>query len=1059
MDELKRIDELKKLSYISEKHNVLYSELFLKDENGQTFLDYIIKQNITIVDKNLLKEISKNYEMLYFMFSNNYYIDEFDNIDLLFEKKYDKTLVELIFEKKPYELRNMSLDIIYRLFEKTQEEYPINRLLEIDEYNCKELIKKINNLDTLYSCFKDIGRLDLLKYANENCLMNQTLNNETILENLINMNVNINDITDDKSFRIAKILYDNKQYEALLKMDCQILMNYPHGSNNYLELLIQKYQNGENIPFDKMEPKSENNKIAAEVNMILLKNNINYRKPSPFILINPFDFYNKKPILFYMLDIDKNIVLENFNNEDLLNTLKSYLEHSKNFQKKELENLNIDELLKLFPQKEQFEQALIEGKITSIDRDTFYSNCLLEPMDNGITPYEYALINNIPIKIATYPSFNEILLLVKYQKYINMVDEKTLYEEISPNKKLIDYLMENNYYNTIKYSCKKDLRIIDYCIKYNRFDIINDDILNELFVISNNHFLGEKLLNNPNFQEALDSFKLPKKKLLKMYHLGYKKMLVNASEDLLLSKVNDNIILNDLLDSDITPTFYGYDFQSLETLDILLKHNRLDLLYNAKLQLLMNYPTKENNYLQLLIDEYKKGTNVNFEKMRFKYDNNEEVARCYIQMTRNGLYGFLDNLEEDDLIKKDENNNSLLYYLINLDKDLTLNKIIRNSLKKKESIFTELKMLGIDEALLNLSYDKFNCSEICLNIYNDEYAQNISSPVEQLLNELKILFEKDEKSDMNIINALITSYRYCTKVNSIFIEELKKLIIIKQQHPDFYYTKQIDAGYFSQFKGVVVEDTTISTLNHETGHAMHYYLTNFEVPPNYHDVINSINQEPAWLDNINQYSLKFQEIVKKTREQAKQIVNKYIVIAHNSDDEKRIDEMLNNEKEKMIQKYLEKGYSRETLDIVLASSFTRDEFINQKKEIEIEEVVDMIMRTEYDAFIAIGDIIDAISNGKFKSSLLYNSKQETILPAYGHGVKYYYRDNVDKSSEIKFTEMIANYSSIIKSKHANEIIETLRNIVGNELVDMLENFYKTKMLNLKGYNYEAERTK
>ena len=1058
MAEFQRINELKKLSYISEKHNVLYSDLLLKDENDQTFLDYIIKKKVSILDKNLLKEISKNYEMLYYMFSNNYYIDKFDNIDILFEKKYDKTLIELMFEKNSFKLKIMSLEIIYRLFEKTKEEYPINKLLEINEDNCKELIKKINNINTLYNCFKDIGKLDLLKYANENCLISQ-LNNETVLENLIKMNVNISDITDDKSFRIAKILYDNKQYDALLKMDCQILMNYPNSTNNYLELLIQKYRNGENIPFENMKPKSENNKIAAEVNMIFLKNNIKYQKPSSFDLINPFDFYNRKPILLYMLENDRNIVFKFFDSSELLENLKYYLQYNRNFPKESLDNLSFDELYNLLPQKKQFEQDLIDGKITSIEQNTYYSDCLFEPMNNGMTPYEYALINNIPIKLGTKPSINEILLLVKYKKDINSINEQTLYEEIAPNKKVIDYLIENKYYYTINYSCENDLRIIDYCIKYNRFDIINNNILDELFVISNNHFLGEKLLNNPNFQKKLENYVISKESALKLYQLGYKNLLINSSENLLLSKINNKTILDDLLDSNISPTFHGYDFQSMETLNILLKHNRLDLLYNAKLELLMNYPSKDNNYLQLLINAYKKGTKVNFEKMAFKYGQNEDVARCYIQMTQNELYGFLDNLEEDDLLKKDEKNNSLLYYLINLDKDLTLNKIIRNSLKKKESIFTELKMLGVDEALLNLSYDKFDCSEICLNIYNDEYAQNINSPVEELLNELKILFEKDGKSDMNIINALITSYRYCTIINPIFIEELKKLITIKQQHPDFYYTKQIDAGYFSQFKGVVVEDNTISTLNHETGHAMHYYLTNYEVPPNYNELINSINQEPKWLDNINQYSIKFQEILKKIREQAKQIVDKYIVITQNSDDEKRIDEMLNTEKEKMIQKYLEKGYSRETLDIVLSSSFTRDEFVSQKKEIEIEEVVDMIMRTEYDAFISIGDIIDAISTGKFRSSLLHNDEQETILPAYGHGVKYYYRDDINKSSEIKFTEMIANYSSIIKSKQANEIIKILRDIVGNELVDMLDNFYKSKFLNLEEYKYETERTR
>ena len=47
--------------------------------------------------------------------------------------------------------------------------------------------------------------------------------------------------------------------------------------------------------------------------------------------------------------------------------------------------------------------------------------------------------------------------------------------------------------------------------------------------------------------------------------------------------------------------------------------------------------------------------------------------------------------------------------------------------------------------------------------------------------------------------------------------------------------------------------------------------------------------------------------------------------------------------------------------------------------------------------------------------------------------------------------MIANYASIIKSKKGDETIKLLRYYVGDELVDMLDNFYMNKIIQLPTY--------
>ena len=63
----------------------------------------------------------------------------------------------------------------------------------------------------------------------------------------------------------------------------------------------------------------------------------------------------------------------------------------------------------------------------------------------------------------------------------------------------------------------------------------------------------------------------------------------------------------------------------------------------------------------------------------------------------------------------------------------------------------------------------------------------------------------------------------------------------------------------------------------------------------------------------------------------------------------------------------------------------------------------------------------------------------------GHGGKYY-SDGINLQN--MFTEMVANYAVIIKSKKREEYLEVLREVVGNELVCMLDEFYTSKIIGM-----------
>jgi hypothetical protein len=145
-----------------------------------------------------------------------------------------------------------------------------------------------------------------------------------------------------------------------------------------------------------------------------------------------------------------------------------------------------------------------------------------------------------------------------------------------------------------------------------------------------------------------------------------------------------------------------------------------------------------------------------------------------------------------------------------------------------------------------------------------------------------------------------------------------------------------------------------------------------------------------------------------------------------------------------------KEYNEQVLDTILARTFSIDEFIKQRTDIEIDELVDATLRNDYGALISIGDMLDAIYIGKFKNGVLSTENGSEIKPTYGHGIGYY--NNGNKG----FLEMIANYGSIIKSKDGDKIVSYLRSIVGDELVDMIKDVYENKIIYSKHYLQEIK---
>ena len=1057
MNDYKRIEELKENTLSIFENEIEIEDLYLKDQNGQTYFEYIIQEKLTIYSTKILKHISRNYNLLLYTINHNYILNEYYDSDLLLQKENGITLIEKLYKIDPFKCAQaLPTYAIYKLFEKENGEYLIEKLLKTSE-NISQIIPKVNDPQLLYNCLSEIGRLDLMENANEYCLTYITQNGKTLLETIEQAypNFRLNYETKN-SEKIAEILYKTKQYDKLLNTNIELLLNSPNQNNNYLNLLIEKYKNGENINFENLTLYQNNNAVAT-ANILLLKNNIEFEKTASYNLFSTSIFSNskpEKPLFIRMYEIDKDITIKYFYNKEIEQKLKEYLAQINGIPVTSLKEIDINNLEKYLVPKVSIINQIKNNQIKIEDLTT---EELLSKIDGNITVLEYLIKNNITpsyqYDICKY--FDGILTLVKYnQNIFSGTNEEFLYKDVGNNQKLIDLLMQNKKFNIcINQTVKRDLRIMDYCIKYNRYDVLNAKIISELFMHPNEL---EKYLNNDQFLEAVNLDQITQiNKLLEYFDKGHKKLLLNADEEIQLKVRNGKTVLESLLESNLTPKFKG-GITSQKTLEILVKYNRFDLVSLAKLELLMNYPNKETNYLSYLIEATKKKMDVHLEKISCKIEDNELKARLYIQMAKSDLQESLDTLEEKDLLKVDKDRKNLLYYLIQTDKETTLNKILSTTLKSNPNVFTELKLLGITDTPINISYKSFNCDEMSRTIANEKYCDGIitTPTVEPLLQELRELFLNDGQSDKDLIEALVTSYRYTTSVNPIFIEELKLLIEIKKKNNDFTYKKEKDGGYFNpRMKSVVVSDTTISTLNHETGHALHFFLTDYKLPEQYESIISRIASSEDWMKKLEEYAKNAERIKEEAKKNAREIITRYISLEAAQTNTEEINSLLQSTKEEQKRKYIEKGYSEETLDLIFSSTFTLEEFIKQKREVEQAEMVDVIMRYEYDAFTAISDILDAITYGKFRSGLLSTEQNETINPFYGHGIRYYTRDALSG-----FQEMIANYETIIKSKKSKEMIDLLRYYVGDELVNMLEEFYTVEMLNIHSYETERNET-
>lgn len=632
---------------------------------------------------------------------------------------------------------------------------------------------------------------------------------------------------------------------------------------------------------------------------------------------------------------------------------------------------------------------------------------LITKDENGNYPIDKYVSNSMAIKnISSLINFDEnidfmihfIKLLVdnKLYSFFYDADENILLYKVYPPKTLLETLIENNV--NIKVNNINNKEIIKILYDNKKLDLIGSN--------SENIWLSN----------TRDVFKD--------------------------TMVKDQTVLEYMIDNN-----YDIKISNIfedDTLKILYQKNRLDLLVIADATILMTKINDNYTYLDYILDCINKG---DFE---YNIDNitapikPDMKAEFYLDIARHDMIGYVKNSLNLNTLLKKYDNKTLLDYFLDKDPELTLNKILDKSDKMNYSVMIILKSRGIkdNDSILNINEN----NDSFIKDTPDTYYGPLDNDSDYLIKELERLFISDGKSDKDLINLLITGYRNALFINyDITIREIEKLIKIKKNNFDkFYYVKDKDSSYFSPNNGcILMNGGCISTIIHETGHALHYYLTELKVPDNYDEIVKRVRENNELLTKTSKYFEHCNKIMKNIKNYFLNFANE-VLTAHYSKQENIMD--IQGILSKDISEYRDKFKSlkipEEQLEQILQETFSVEEYIKREAIIVASELTDTTIRNNYASIEATNDIIDAIYRGKVCDGVLKSADGQKIVSFGGHGIRYY------SQNKHGFDEMIAQFAVLVKFKGAEENLQVLRNIVGDEIYNMISNFYYTNILEM-----------
>lgn len=662
---------------------------------------------------------------------------------------------------------------------------------------------------------------------------------------------------------------------------------------------------------------------------------------------------------------------------------------------------------------------------------------------------EYMLEYNINYYYSLIPGLNSnvkaIEIFCKYNKLdlIFGIKSDVLIKNVDNNICLLEYIIRNNMVNKIKLnSLDYNDKLIDIIIKYNLKELMQivifkeNDIVNCLELLIKSNYINYVKFPLINYHsEIIDT-------LVKYNRLDII-IKIMFSENLL---INEGLLIK-LINLKCTPVI---SHCSNKIIDYLYKLNRPDIMINYfkdsnNINCLFN---KINN--KYIIDYLLKyDLDFRFIGINGDYLNKNEYILLYIKFSTYDKLDYLENLSKDELLKKNNDNVCLLDLFIKYNLDECLKILKFYELDKDVDIVAYLKLNNISfgNNVIIDRIDKNEFSSYPLEYINKYIENEINydklgeDKVELLIRLEELLISNDNKE---LVDTLVLSYaKELNKGNEYAYIELKKLIKIIEEHPECKVNKS-NYSYFNENDGLHLSLVEINNINHELGHLFHYYLVNDEIPNTFKKLLISIRNRSDLIDKVNSFSKSITEYESNLMKSIEIEYDNWAKDYYTLDKLEEIKYFINSSKDNKIKLYKKLGYDEDKLNNILDSTISLDLYLKSDKKIKCEEMLRNTMCVYNSEVNAISDIIDAIFGGLFYNSMLYNSDGEKIDGKFGHGILYY------NSNDIIFQEIFANYCLLIKSDRSNKTFNILKELVGDELIKLLDEFY-SEMINNNKY--------
>ncbi len=734
-----------------------------------------------------------------------------------------------------------------------------------------------------------------------------------------------------------------------------------------------------------------------------------------------------------------------------------------------------------------------------------YFSVLLETIASNIengTIKKISIDDGIKINEFLMRLSNNKTLLDYVIKYGIELDEELEYKLIN-NTNVLEYLFRNDligpgvvkrtYNENVFYLCKEYykyeyVRYINPDILYSK-DITGKYLIEDLFKM-NYDYLTDIARNS--FSYLTDLYKVAKK---------YNKLNYydRAVEEYMFTKEADGVTKfeKELKEDRITGNFVDRVIKShTEAIYICIKHHKLDLLKSANEDLL--FAPLKNGYtlFELLIDNHlinenvvkkvsyrpnrelaielllknklylyliyfpksvfiKNGDGIILDRILEKYDRNnpifnsmylydldqftnDEIATLYYTFEKYNLVALLPKLDEKELLTE-RKGKRLIDVLIEQDKtNKKINNVISINTARSPIINVILKLNNYTVKGWNVPIEE----NAFANNQRDDYLElKLDKEVKDRISKIILLFNMDGKTDKDLINNYIASIVHSAHNNYYYLlDELDIIIDYKKRHPELSLVK-VDSrsNYNGTKKEIKLGNNFISSLDHEMGHLLHDITANTTKPEEYEEVTQRIRNSNEYLERIKDFSKKYKvmldEISNETIKVYDEIYDGFFI----RENLEKIKDYVIVKRDELEEKLKSLGYDSQLIKSIVDNQYDIevDEYVREHRRIRLSEMSDEIMRVKAPYLIAISDIIDAVYKGAMTSNMIKDVKL-----FFGHGYNYYNTDNHG------FDEMIANYSVLLKCDNREYAISYLRYLVGDEFVNMLDKYYKEKILNV-----------